>query len=234
MDRARYQCIDRIVETARLLGDLAGQFVFVGGAATGLLINDPAIPNVRPTLDVDVIVEIATRSDYYRLEDALRARGFQDDMEVVCRWHHDPIVLDVMPTDPAILGFANRWYADAMRHALEMELDGILLRVVSPAYFLATKLEAFHGRGKGDYMASHDLEDFIALLDGRLEIVADVEAADNEVRDYLAQNMGRLLANDDFLDALPGHLPGDPASQQRVVIIEERMRAMAKSFSLEE
>lgn len=228
MDRARYQCIDRIVETARLLGHLAEQCVFVGGAATGLLITDPAIPDVRPTLDVDVIVEVATRLDYYRLEDALRAQGFQNDMDVVCRWHHDPIVLDVMPTAPAILGFANRWYSGAMRHALTMKLDGIPLRVVSPAHFLATKLEAFHGRGEGDFMASHDMEDFIALLDGRLEIVADVEAADNEVRGYLAQSMGDLLANDDFLDALPGHLPGDAASQQRVPIIEKRMRAIAK------
>ncbi|WP_022663108.1 hypothetical protein [Paucidesulfovibrio longus] len=228
MARARYQCVDRIVETARLLGDLAEQFVFVGGAATGLLITDPAIPNLRPTLDVDVIVEVATRFEYYRLEDALRERGFQNDMDVVCRWHHGPIVLDVMPTDPAILGFANRWYGDAARHALAMELDGIPLRVVSSPYFLATKLEAFRGRGEGDFMASHDMEDLIALIDGRLEIVADVEAADNEVRDYLAQSMGHLLANDDFLDALPGHLPGDAASQQRMPIIEERMREIAK------
>lgn len=228
MDRARYQCIDRIVETARRLGGLAERCVFVGGAATGLLITDPAIPNVRPTLDVDVIVEIATRSDYYQLEDALRTRGFQNDMEVVCRWHHAPIVLDVMPTDPTILGFANRWYGGAMRHALDMELDGIPLRVVSPAYFLATKLEAFKGRGKNDFMASHDMEDFIALLDGRLGIVADVQKADNEVRGYLAQSMSDLLASNDFLDALPGHLPGDAASQQRGAIIEERMRAIAK------
>ena len=228
MDRARYQCIDRIVETARLLGDLAEQCVFVGGAATGLLITDPANPDVRPTLDVDVIVEVAKRSDYYRFEDDLRARGFQNDMDVICRWHHDPIILDVLPTDPDILGFANRWYGAAVAHAQTVEVDGIELRVVTPAYFLATKMEAFHGRGERDFMASHDMEDFIALLDGRLEIVTDVEAADAEIRGYLAQCMSDLLTNDEFQDALPGHLPGDAASQQRAPIIIKRMRDIAQ------
>jgi len=38
----------------------------------------------------------------------------------------------------------------------------------------------------------------------------------------------QLLENDEFLDALPAHLPPDPASQQRVSIIEDRMRLIAE------
>lgn len=40
-------------------------------------------------------------------------------------------------------------------------------------YFCATKLEAFGGRGKNDYLASHDLEDLITVVDGRPELLED-------------------------------------------------------------
>lgn len=228
MNRGKYQAVDRVVEVAILLGDLADQCVFVGGAATGLLLTDPAIPNVRPTLDIDVIVELATTGEFYRLQDALRAKGFSEDMEsgVICRWRHDPIVLDVMPTRSDILGFANRWYPNAVKFAHECTIDGVRLRFVSPAYFLATKLEAFDGRGGGDYMASRDMEDVVAVLDGRLEIVGDVAEADSDVQSYLAGQFKELLGDDDFLDALPGHLPADAASQARVPLLVERMESI--------
>lgn len=89
MRRHKYQCIDRVVEVAALLEELADEVVFVGGSAAGLLINDPAIPDVRPTLDIDVIVEIGTRGDYYRLQERLRAKGFGEAMgeTVLCRRH---------------------------------------------------------------------------------------------------------------------------------------------------
>lgn len=230
MNRGKYQAIDRVVEVAKLLGPLADQCVFVGGAATGLLLTDPAIPDVRPTLDVDVIVELATKAELYKLEEALRAQGFAEDIDsgVICRWRHDTIILDVMPTEPKILGFANRWYPNAVRHAYECSIDEVRIRFVSPPYFLATKLEAFHGRGNGDYMLSHDLEDLIAVLDGRLEIVDDISDADEEVLHYIVDQFSSLLDNEDFLDALPGHLPGDSASQERVPLIVERMKRIVQ------
>jgi hypothetical protein len=60
----------------------------------------------------------------------------------------DNLIIDVMPTDPGMLGFANRWYRPAFAHAATIELAGYKFRLISPAYFLATKLEAFYGRGK--------------------------------------------------------------------------------------
>lgn len=229
MRRHRYQCVERVLEVAALLGELADEVVFVGGAAAGLLINDPAIPEVRPTLDIDVIVEIGTRGDYYRLQERLRAKGFREALgeTVLCRFHHGRIVLDVMPTDPHILGFANRWSADTARSAQTLEIDGVRLRAATPAHFLAMKLEAFHGRGRGDFMASHDMEDIVAVLDGRLELVAEVAAAAGNVRAYLAEQFATLLRNEDFLDALSGHLPGDAASQQRLPLLLRRLERLA-------
>jgi hypothetical protein len=61
------------------LGRLTDRMVFLGGCATGLLVTDPAAPEVRPTQDVDVITEVGSLTDYYRLADGLRAAGFVED-----------------------------------------------------------------------------------------------------------------------------------------------------------
>ena len=50
------------------LGDaLLEQLVFVGGAVAGVLITDPAMPEIRPTQDVDVTCRMLARSDYHQL-----------------------------------------------------------------------------------------------------------------------------------------------------------------------
>jgi hypothetical protein len=115
-----------VKQVAELLGPLLPKVVFLGGAATGLLITDEAAPEVRPTKDVDVIVEILSRSDYYKLEDTLRSLGFAQSMEEdapLCRWMIGGIKVDVMPTDDKILGFSNKWYSPAIKNATELYLE---------------------------------------------------------------------------------------------------------------
>jgi predicted nucleotidyltransferase len=156
------------------LGHLRERVVFLGGAATALLITDTAAPDVRVTIDVDVIVEVASRVEYHRLADSLRIAGFQEDIReeaLLCRWLIDEIALDVMPTDTEILGFSNRWYPSALQFATMHVLAGeMAIRLVTAPYLLATKIEAFYSRGNSDFIASHDLEDIITLIDGRPDI----------------------------------------------------------------
>ena len=59
--------------------------------------------------------------------------------------------LDVMPTDRSVLGFSNRWYTPALRSAVTVLVDDLELRAVTAPYFIGTKLEAFRGRGEGDF-----------------------------------------------------------------------------------
>ena len=70
--RSRYQNVERIMTVARRLEDLLQSVVFAGGAVIELLITDPAFPDVRPTIDIDVIVEVISLTDYYRLQQRLR------------------------------------------------------------------------------------------------------------------------------------------------------------------
>lgn len=231
MNRAVAANLAMISHVAARLGHLRERVVFLGGAATALLITDSAAPDVRVTIDVDVIVEIASRGDYYRLAESLRSAGFTEDTAEgapVCRWLVDGIAVDVMPTDEEILGFSNQWYRDAMQHAtVQLLSDDMAIRLVTAPYFLATKIDAFHNRGADDFIASHDMEDIITLLDGRSEVIEEIKAAPDDVKHFLSLKFDGFLHNRAFLDALPGHLLPDSASQQRVPILMERIKAVA-------
>jgi hypothetical protein len=104
------------------LGNLVDEVVFVGGATVALWISDPAAPAVRPTDDVDVVVEVATRAGFYEFEAKLRDVGFREHQEsrVICRWRHlrTGLILDAMPSRADILGFENQWQAAAIPHAI--------------------------------------------------------------------------------------------------------------------
>lgn len=108
--------------------------VFLGGCATGLLINDPAAPPIRMTRDVDALI--------------------------------------------------------------------------------------------GDYLMSHDIEDIIAVLDGRPSITQEVRQSDLQLVNALAIEFQHLLDNRAFLDAIPAHMPTDSSSQARVPMVLETLRQL--------
>lgn len=216
----------------KLLEPLLDELVFVGGCATGLLISDTAASGIRATKDVDTITEVASYAEYAILSERLRALGLTEDHSEdapTCRWRHQDLLIDVMPTDERILGFSNQWYAQAISSAQNVKIAGIRTRVITSTYFLATKLEAFNERGNDDYRGSHDLEDVITVVDGRPEIVREVRDAQSDVRGYVASEMRRLLNTRQFLDALPGFLLPDSASQGRQPLLRERLNALARS-----
>lgn len=213
------------------LGPLSPQFVFVGGCVTGLLITDAATPAVRATRDVDAIVQVVSLGEYHALERQLQNAGLRHDQTPdapVCRWRAGGALLDVMPTDRAVLGFGNRWYDEAIRTASMWPLpSGTVIRLISAPVFIATKLEAFADRGEGDFLASHDLEDITTVVDGRSQLINEAVAASPEVRHYLRGRFSDLLQNPRFVEALPGHLPGDAQSQARLPVILERLQQLS-------
>ena len=223
--------LDLIANVAEALGNLRERFVFVGGCATGLLITDPAAAPVRATRDVDAIVAVVSLADYQGLSEKLRACGFAqtvEEGEPPYRWTRAGMKLDVMPTSDEILGFSNRWYKPAMQTANVVELRKELhIRLVAPAYFVATKLEAFLGRGGGDYLGSHDLEDVLSVIDGRPELVVEIARAEPALREFVAQVFSRLIADESFIDRLPG-LVLDGSPQQRTNIVMQRLTELCK------
>lgn len=214
-----------------LLRPLLEELVFVGGCATGLLVSDPAVGGIRPTKDVDAIVDVTSYTKYEALSGRLRALGLAEDSTEgapLCRWRYQDLIVDVMPIDDAILGFSNRWYPQAIASAERRSTGGTDFRLVTPVYFVATKLEAFHGRGTDGLATSHDLEDVITLVDGRPELIAEIAAAEPPVRQYIASEVQALLDRRDFVDALPGFLLPDAGSQARRPQLVERLHEIAR------
>jgi hypothetical protein len=101
-----------------------------------------------------------------------------------------------------------------------------MIRLITAPFFLGTKMEAFYDRGENDYYMSHDLEDFIAVVEGREQLLEELADAPADLREYLREATGKLLGNERFLEALPGYVPGDSISQRRIPIIIERLRTM--------
>jgi predicted nucleotidyltransferase len=220
----------RIAHVANKLDHLLDEVVFVGGAVVELLVTDPAAKSFRPTLDIDTVIELTSRAEYYSLEDDLRRLGFVqqfgEDLPI-CRWYIDSIPVDFMPDIPEILGFTNRWYHDAVANSISFDLDDkARIRIISGPYFLASKIEAFLGRGNGDYLTSPDIEDIIALVDGRASIVEEVEDCPSDLTDYLSARLRVFTSNEQFIDSIPGHLLPDEASQGRIPLVLERITAI--------
>lgn len=211
---------------AEALGELCEQVVFVGGAVAGLLVTDPLADGVRATRDVDAVVN-ANRAMFHRIEQAVARRGFARDVhsDVICRWVHKDsgVLFDLMPVQPDVLGFSNRWYPYAVETAEPVALSpGITIRLVSAVAFVATKLEAFAGRGGGDFLTSHDIEDVLNIVDGREELAAEMATAPAELRQAVAACFHHLLANPDFENVLPGLI----AEPERAGLVMQRLKAM--------
>jgi hypothetical protein len=66
----------------------------------------------------------------------------------------------------------------------------------------------------------------VAVIDGRPELVDEVRLAAANVQKYLSDQFRDLLSNRDFLEALPGHLLPDTASQQRLFLLLKRMKGL--------
>jgi len=220
-----------IEHAAAMLGDLCSSVVFVGGCVAGLFLTNVRAHQIRPTKDVDVVTKVASVRAYQRVEAALIRRGFLHDVRPdapICRWVHNGLTLDLMPSEPGILSFHNCWYPLAVDTAQSVLLpSGHSIAVISAPVFIATKIEAFKVRGQRDFAASHDLEDIVTVVDGRAELLGEVHAASTELRAYLTREFTALIASTSFMDALAGHLPGDAGSQARLPGVIRRLRLLA-------
>ena len=227
MATERVKNFNRIRLVAEKLSRLPDRVVFLGGSVVGFLLTDTGAPDVRPTLDVDVIVGVKTQREYHKLSESLKALGFKEAIEsgIICRWRIENIIVDIMPTSGKILGFTNRWYPLAMKTASQYEITKTLsINLVSPPCFIATKIEAFESRGNQDFLLSDDINDIIYVVNGRPEVVDEIKNSDTELRKYLSRKFKKLLKNDFFHEAIQGCLRADMENQSRYYIIIERLK----------
>ncbi|MEK9145124.1 MAG: hypothetical protein AAB339_05900 [Elusimicrobiota bacterium] len=222
--------LEMLAVVAKGLRGFKEKVAFIGGATIDLYISYPADAASRPTDDVDCVVELASRGKYYAVEEELRSLGFKNSLGKgpLCRWEYRGIMVDVMPTEGRILGFSNRWYPDGLANTeTAVLLDGQKIQIFSAPYLLASKIEAFLDRGKGDFHASADIEDIVALLDGCPGLKEKIQRAPDDVRSYLAEKFQAFLEQPRFIENLPGHVLDRANAPFRA----ERVQTLLKALS---
>ena len=222
--------IEMLQIVARGLGKLKDEMAFVGGAVAELYASDPAASEIRPTQDVDCVIELSSKTSHAKLEDELRAQGFANDTSKgapICRWVYHHIKVDVMPIDSKILGFSNRWYREGFQNKIPKTLpDETEIFVFPPEYYLAAKFEAHKYRGGKDLRQSHDFEDIIYILDNCMNLLDQIKTASRNVKTYLKRECQNLLKNDNLTEGIESALPygSDSDSTEKV---EEIIKSIA-------
>lgn len=201
----------RIQAVNTLLEDLSKEVVYVGGATVSLY-SDRAGNDFRPTQDVDILVEVSSTGDYLALQEKLRSKGFEVDTtaKFVGRFVAQGLVIDLMATNDAILGFSNRWYSDGFRNAVVFKIDDqVSVKIFTAPHFIASKLEAFKNRGRGDGRTSTDFEDIIYVLANRMAIWKEMREASEELRTYLRKEFTELAGKQYLEEWVEGHVGFD-------------------------
>ena len=225
----------RVESLLALLGDGADEVVLVGGCAPAFYDLAAFVGDIRPTVDVDLLVEGGTCSAYQASVKRIAARANlapdQTPGAPICRLRRDDLVVDVMPARGEFLGFTNRWYGDAWSSALVVRTaSGRDVRVVSPLLFVATKLEAARAperRGRGDFLMSPDVEDLVRVLAGCRGLLDEIRDEESELHEAVRAELRDLLTRQGFVDAIPGYFEGDAATQVHVApFIAELRRAV--------
>lgn len=159
---------DKLALIADALGDLCGRVVFVGGCVAQLYAESEAAEEVRPTDDVDCVVDLSSYSDYNRFAEQLRLRNFSNSCQPgdpLCRWSFENEIVDIMPYEDSPIGPSNRWYKPGFKNKIIYEISkGLTIQMLPITYYVATKFEALKSRGGDDYRFSHDFEDIVFVL----------------------------------------------------------------------
>lgn len=202
---------DFIKVVAKSLEHLKKDVVFTGGAVVNLYSTDTAATDIRPTDDIDCVVKAVRRSDYNNFEEQLRKLGFVNDLSgkaPICRYICKGIKVDFIPTEEKILGFKNKWYAEGFDHAVDFEFeDGFIIKIFSPEYFLASKIDAFWDRGRKDMRLSTDFEDVVFMFNSRKELLSEIKNSSANVLKYIIEKMNYFISHQDIEEGIIAVLP---------------------------
>ena len=225
---------DNLIRVARALAPIREQrFVFAGASILPLLLDDPAAPPPRFTVDVDAAVNVLSYFEWDRLQSRLRECGLvvRGNPAVgkgrICLFHLDEIEVDIMPVRMESILRPSRMLELGFQFAEPYLLaDDLEILTLSAPGLLAAKLEAFADRGVRDPLMSKDLDDIVALLDRRLGIGDQVSAAPDEMRRFIAVATGQLLGDGHLLDVI-SDLLRDRARERRAIELMRSLTTMS-------
>lgn len=203
----------RLEKVAAGLDNLLNHVIFIGGTVLELYATDASAPEIRSSREIDCLLNVETAGEFLAWETHLEAKGFRKIQQPqperhIQHWRFEDIRMTFSFPDIATPSTFNRWYQEGIFHAnTHMLPSGKTIRIFTPPYVIATKIEAFLHRGGNDFRLSEDFEDIVYLLDNRPEIRQEVCVAYYQVRDYIRTHFERFLASGDLEEGLAYVLP---------------------------
>jgi hypothetical protein len=95
------------------------------------------------------------------------------------------------------IGFVNRWYKEALACSMDCQVDTTTtIRIFSAVYFVASKLEAYHNRGKEDCRFDNDFADVIYIVANRDCFVEELQTAPDKVQNFIVKSIKELVVKD--------------------------------------
>lgn len=212
-----------VEEVANALQDLNDHVVFVGGAVVSIYADDIGADDARPTKDVDISVQISSYGQMDQLREQLSPKGIYPAVNesVIYRYQLNDILIDFIPTEQTSLGPSNSWLKSGYPHQVKYNLYKKEINVLPVSYYLASKWEAFDGRGSGDKRTSHDFEDIIYVLDNNLNIVDSILSSDENVRKFIARRCKEILEDPYKEEVISCHINPFTADERTKFLIEK-------------
>lgn len=202
--------INRMViqKVAKALGDLNNQVIYVGGATVSLYCDDSAAEDIRPTKDIDIGLKIASLAHLEEIRQELVKRGFKQtaELDVICRFKLNDILVDVMATKPIGWAPANPWFEEGFNHLQKLDIEGIIIQIMPLSYFLASKFSAYIDRGGTDPRFSHDFEDITYILDNRTDWHKIVNEESGNVKTFLLKQLQEIKDSKKLQEAILANL----------------------------
>ena len=212
-----------VAEVAEALQDLKEHIVFVGGAVVSLYADDSAVDEIRPTLDVDLTMNIINLRHWQEVQEKLATLGFYPDPygHAICSFKYKDIPIDIMAIEDSPFGPAIRWYRIGFENLWTVKARNQEIKILSPPCFLATKFEAFNSRGT-DYRTSHDIEDIVYVIDNRIQIVEEIARDDIRIATFIKQQLRKIDQMGLLQEFLVAHI--HPLMQEeRMPIMQEKL-----------
>ncbi|MDX2250611.1 MAG: hypothetical protein SF052_27765 [Bacteroidia bacterium] len=211
-------------------GESLHKVVFIGGATLSLYVTDRSAPECHPSGDIDGIVGGSSMIEFLEFQQIIEKKGFKRmklSRPGAEQWMYEGIKVRLMPMNTEKIGFTNRWYEEGVFHARTYRLPGGRpIRIFMPAYFMASKIDAFLNRGGTDLRMSEDFQDLVYLLDNRQEILDDIQQAFYEVRSYIQQQFARFLTLSHLDEGIAYALP-DSFDEENILRIRQIMEKIA-------
>ena len=203
--------VRRMSRVAEQLGDaLRGQVVFIGASLLPLMeTEENVLSESRATDDVDAVTATSSYGRKFDFEQALRARGFRNDVRDgthLDRWRSpDGVTFDCVSCGAHVGGTANADDLWTIEQAVETDLPP-LVRHASAVGLLLLKSAAYRDRGATSPITSKDLSDIATLLATRPILPDEVSAAELTAKKRLADSCRSLVKNPRVVAAIRSHI----------------------------